>query len=207
LREAVERVAVERVATERVVAEHVAVEQVAVERLAEKREDIFVVVPTVPGVGEETRRGFENFSLPVRVVTGEVNRYNAFAVSSLALAKSGTVSLELAALKVPHLIAYKFGRWGNWLARRLVKVRFANLINLLADKEIIPEFVLGNCRSELISDCALELLQSPESAERQIIEAGKVMQKLRLPDVLPSDRAAQIVLEVAKQKIEQNHIN
>ena len=173
----------------------------AVERVAEKYNDLFVVVPTVPTVEKEVRRGFEGFSLPVCIVTGELNRYNAFSVSSLALAKSGTVSLELAAFNVPHMIAYTFGRFSDRLAKRLVKVRFANLINLLADREIVPEFVLWKCRPGLISECAIELLQSPEKAEKQIVEAHEVMQKLRLPDVLPSDRAAQIVLEMAKQNI------
>ncbi len=76
-------------------------------------------------------------------------------------------------------------------------MRFANLINILADREIIPEFVLSRCRPELIADCAERLLNSPELAEKQLIDAREEMQKLRLPDVLPSDRAAQIVAEMA----------
>jgi lipid-A-disaccharide synthase len=173
----------------------------AIERMAERRNDLFVVVPTVAGVEDEVRRGFEELSVPVRVVTGEQNRYNAFAVSSLALAKSGTVSLELASLGVPHLIAYTFGRLGDFAAKMLVKVRFANLINILADREIIPEFVLGRCRPELIFDCALNLLDSQKTAEKQTIDAAEVMQKLKLPDVMPSDRAAQIVAEAAGVQI------
>ena len=175
----------------------------AVERLSTKIRNVFVVVPTVPGVEEEVRQGFSTLSgsVPVRVVTGEKERYNAFAVSKLALAKSGTVSLELVALGVPHLITYTFGRWGDRIAGRLVKVRFANLVNLLADKEIIPEFVLWKCRPELIADCAEQLLSSPQLAAGQLAEARDVMQKLRLPDILPSDRAAQIVSEMAGRHI------
>ncbi len=136
-------------------------------------------------------------SIPVLVVTGEVNRYNAFAISDFAIAKSGTVSLELTALGVPHLIAYTFGPISNFIAKRLVSVRFANLLNIIAGREIIPEFVLENCRPELIANCAARFLNSRELAENQVVEAQKVMQQLRLPDVLPSDRAAQIVAEMA----------
>ena len=153
-----------------------------------------IVVPTVAGVEEQVRKGFEDFEIPVRVVTGEMNRYNAFAISAMAIAKSGTVSLELAALEVPHLIAYTFNKWSNLAAKLLVKVRFANLINIISGREIIPEFVLDNCRPELIARCAKQLLSSPEIAEKQVIEACQVMQKLRLPDILPSDRAAQVVM-------------
>ncbi len=171
----------------------------AVERMAARTPNLFVAVPTVPGVEEEVRRGFEEFSIPASVVTGEINRYNAFAASDMAISKSGTVSLELASLGVPHMIVYTFGRLSDYLAKRLVKVRFANLVNLMADREIIPEFVLEKCRPELIADCAEQLMSHPEFAERQIVEAREVMQRLRLPDILPSDRAAQIVAEMAMQ--------
>jgi lipid-A-disaccharide synthase len=169
----------------------------AVERLSAEDKKICVVVPTVPGVEREVRHGFRDFPLPVRIVIGEENRYNAFVISKLALAKSGTVSLELASFGVPHLIAYTFGPLSNVIAKRLVKVRFANLINLLANREIIPEFGLDRCRPELSAECAKQLLHSPQEADRQIVEANEVMKKLSLPDILPSDRAAQIVSEVA----------
>jgi lipid-A-disaccharide synthase len=173
----------------------------AVRLLSERYDDLFVVVPTVAGVEEEVRRGFADCVLPTRVVTGELNRYNAFAVSTLAIAKSGTVSLELVSFEVPHMIAYTFSRLTNLTAKLLVKVRFANLINLLADKEIIPEFVLDRCRPELIAECAMLLLDSPKLVDRQLIEARQVMQRLRLPDVLPSERAAQIVAETARLRM------
>jgi lipid-A-disaccharide synthase len=162
----------------------------------------YVVVPTVAAIEEEVRRGFADLSLPVRVVTGESNRYNAFAITTLALAKSGTVSLELVAFGVPHMIAYTFNRLSNLAAKLLVKVRFANLINIMANKEIIPEFVLDRCKPELIAECATKLLDTPQLAEKQVADARHVMQKFKLPHILPSDRAAQIVAEMAKLKIE-----
>jgi len=192
LKEAIERIAAARNSgADKGVAKADSSEQLA------DSSDLFVVVPTVAGVEREVRRGFEDLPLPVRVVTGEVNRYNAFAISALALAKSGTVSLELAAFGVPHMIVYTFSWLTNLAAKLLVKVRFANLINLLADREIIPEFVLSHCRPELIAECGNKLLSSLELAHKQTDEARQVMQRLRLPDILPSERAAQIVAEMA----------
>lgn len=164
-------------------------------RLAQKYDDLFIVVPTVEAVEKEVIAGLEGFSVPMRVVTGAENRYNSFAVSTIALAKSGTVSLELAAVGVPHLIAYTFNKLSNLAAKLLVKVRFANLINIISGREIIPEFVLDNCRPELIADCADRILSSPELARKQVTDAREVMQKLRLPNILPSDRAAHIIVE------------
>lgn len=159
--------------------------------------DFAVVVPTVLGVEGRVRRFFAKTDLPARIVTGRENRYNAFCISDLALAASGTVSLELAAVGVPHLITYRFNAPTNLIAKLLVKIRFANLLNLLADKEIIPEFVLDNCRPAPIATCAVELLRHPETGREQVAEAQKILQRLRLPDMLPSERAAQVVLEAA----------
>ena len=124
------------------------------------------------------------------------DRLNAFAASTIALAKSGTVSLELAAVGVPHLIAYKFNELTNFLVKRVIRVQYANLLNLIAGREIIPEFVLDRCRPELIAECAARLLDTPEEATRQVEEAQKALEELRLPDILPSDRAAEAILQL-----------
>jgi lipid-A-disaccharide synthase len=76
-----------------------------------------------------------------------------------------------------------------------VKVRFANLINLMAGRAIIPEFLLWECRAETIAQCVLDLLNSPAEAEKQIADAHDIMQRLRLPNILPSNRAMQVVME------------
>ncbi len=160
--------------------------------------DIHLIVPTVAGVAQEVRRTFARSSIPATVVVGEQARYEAFAASRLALAKSGTVSLELVALGTPHLIAYTFDKLTNWLILKAVHTRFANRINILVQREVIPEFVLSRCRSELIAQSALDLLENEKATRKQVAESQKVMQQLRLPDMMPSQRAAQIVLEEAR---------
>ncbi len=157
-------------------------------------QDLFFVVPMV-----ENLAGCISTEPNLRVVTGAEDRYNAFKTSVLALSKSGTVSLELAAVGVPHLIAYTFNPFTNWVADRVVKVPFANLINLLADREIVPEFTLDKCRADLIGACAEELLSHPDAAQKQVAEAQAILKRLRLPAIMPSDRAAQIVIETAKK--------
>ncbi len=162
--------------------------------------DFQIVVPTVPAVAEKVREGFARTDIPATIVTGPEERYDAFAASRIALAKSGTVSLELAALGVPHLIAYTFNPLTNILVKNAIKIPYANLMNLLAKKEIIPEFVLQNCRPQPIAACALDLLQNPDKAQTQIREARQTLATLRPEDILPSDRAAQIVMEAATNR-------
>ncbi len=162
--------------------------------------DFVAVVPTVAAQEEAVREAFAGAEFPVRVVTGADERYNAFSISEIALAASGTVSLELTALGVPHLIAYKFNALTTLAAKVFVRIPFANLINILSQREIIPEFVLYECRPDRIAASALGLLCSPEAARQQVAAAREVLATLRLPDVLPSQRAAQVVLEEAGQK-------
>ncbi|MDR1583299.1 MAG: lipid-A-disaccharide synthase [Prevotellaceae bacterium] len=163
--------------------------------LSTKINNLFIVIPTVETVVDEVRKAFGNSNIPYRIITGRDERYAAFKQSVAAIAASGTVSLELASCKTPHIVAYKFNPLTNFLADIFVKVKYANLINLLCDKEIIPEFMLDECRADLIADKVFELTNS-EIAKTMIAEATTGLQKLRLPDMLPSQKAAEIVIEM-----------
>ena len=79
------------------------------------------------------------------MVDGAEEKFDAFAASTAALAASGTVSLELAVAKVPMVIAYRI--WGPtaWVVARIVKVKWATLINILLDREAIPELIQEAC--------------------------------------------------------------
>ena len=173
----------------------------AVKLISKKYDNLFLIVPTVAGVEAEVRKCFADFDIPTRVVVGSAERYNAFKISRMALAASGTVSLELTAVGTPHLIAYTFNPVTNWLVKRVIKIRYANLINILDNREIIPELVLDKCSPKLIAETALKLLEDSHYGEAQMVEARRVLEQLRLPEMLPSDRAAQIVVEEAKREI------
>lgn len=167
--------------------------QKALHRIRAKIGDFYVVIPTVAAMEGRIRQEFADVPFPIRVVQGEGDRYSAFSISDVALAASGTVSLELVALGVPHIIAHTFNPLTNALVKMLIKVRFANLINLQADREVIPEFVLNNCRPEPVADCVIRILENPQLATVQVSEAQEILQRLRLPDILPSEQAAQVV--------------
>jgi lipid-A-disaccharide synthase len=171
----------------------------AIDILSTKIENLFVVIPTVETVVDEVKKAFENKDLPCRIITGRNERYAAFKQSIVAIAASGTVSLELASCKTPHIVAYKFSPLTNFLADIFVKVKYANLINLLCDKEIIPEFMLNKCCADLIANKIFELTDK-KVAEMMIRETDEGLQKLRLPNILPSEKAAEIVLEMISKR-------
>jgi lipid-A-disaccharide synthase len=166
-------------------------------RLSEQFPDLFVIIPSVAAIAEAVRRAFADMQTPHCVIVGQTERYNAFRASSFALAASGTVTLELAACRTPHLIAYSFGPITNRIAGKLVSSKFANLINILASRFIIPEFTLSRCREDLIYPKALELMRHPDLAQEQVAQAQQYLSQLKpVGGAMPSQKAAAVVLEV-----------
>jgi lipid-A-disaccharide synthase len=166
-----------------------------VARLSEHFPDLFVVAPSVAAIAGEVRRALADMPTPHCVPVGQRERYSAFRASSFAIAASGTVTLELTACGTPHLIAYTFNPITNRIADRLVTSKYANLINILADRFIIPEFTLARCREDLIYQKALELMQRPDQAQEQVAQAQQYFSLLKPADMLPSEKAAAVVLE------------
>lgn len=171
-------------------------EQVVME-MAKKHKNLRVVLPTVETVREKIEPVVAKWKVPVMIVTGEMARYDAFAASNLALAASGTVSLELAMAQVPHVIVYKM----NWLTGKLAapilkrKIKFVNLINILADEQIIPECLQDDCNFDKIM-LELEKVMA-DGGKEQKQKAQIVMRSLGAGDVLtPSQKAAQVVKEI-----------
>ena len=158
--------------------------------------DLFLVIPSVAAISEKVEADFADLDIPHRIILGQSERYAAFRSSVFALAASGTVSLELTACGTPHVIAYKFGYVSNKLAPYFSGTKFANLINILANKWIIPEFILDNCDEILITPIVLDLMQHPDKAKAQVDEAQQYLLKFKPADnVMPSEKAAETVMQ------------
>ncbi len=169
--------------------------------LAKKYPDMRVVMPTVVTVEKTVKAAVSDWTLPVQVVTGEANRYDAFAACDAALAASGTVALELAMAKVPYTIAYKMSPVSSWLARKLVKGKYVNLVNILADREIVKEYLLKDCTAENLTAEVEKLLDDEAYRQTQIHDASDVLKQLGAEDpVPPSQKAAQVVWKTALKK-------
>ncbi|MFT7595117.1 MAG: lipid-A-disaccharide synthase [Paracoccaceae bacterium] len=123
--------------------------------------------------------------------TGPAYKRAGFAGADVALAASGTVSLELAAAGTPMVIAYDF----NWLSRqiipRLMQTDTVTLVNLVSETRVVPECLMENCRPDLIAQRLSEVLSAPE-AQSDAMEV--TMQRLGLGGEAPGLRAAQAVL-------------
>ena len=99
--------------------------------------------------------------------------------SVFAVAKSGTVSLEICNAKVPSIIIYKMNFINFFIVKFLVKVKFANIINIINQKEIIPELIQNECNSKEIFKSVVYFLNNPELMEKQIYDVNITLNEIR----------------------------
>lgn len=158
-----------------------------------------VVIPTVAGVAAEVRQRTTNWD-DTLIIEGEGEKYDAFATADAALAASGTVSLELAMAGVPSLIAYRLSPLTAFIAKRLIRVKYASIINLILDKPAIPEFLQENCTAERMTPALADLLQSDRERDQQADDIARALTALRSGSDAPSMSAARVVMLLAKEK-------
>ncbi len=166
----------------------------AIELLRQRHPGLSVVVPTVPGVAEFVRHRTAEWSLPVVVVETERERFGAMAAADVALAASGTVALELAVARTPSVIAYRVHPVTHRIVKRLVRIEFANLVNLLLDRRAIPEFLQDACRAELLAEAVDRLFRDSEARAAQVAAYDEALAMLVAGKKKPSDAAAECVL-------------
>ena len=116
-----------------------------------------VVIPTVPARAAMVREMTGSWETPPVIVEGGAEKYDAMAACNAALAASGTVALELALARVPTVIAYRLAPLTHYIVRRLVKVDYAHLLNILMGREIVPERIQRDCRPEQLAEDLLAL--------------------------------------------------
>jgi lipid-A-disaccharide synthase len=171
-----------------------------VSRLAARHPDIHVVVATVSTVSQEVHSATTDWDIPITLIMNADQRRDAFAACDFALAASGTVSLELALAKVPHVIAYRV-HWLSALVFRLFKkTRFINLVNILVEHEAVPERLQAQCRPEVLADDLALLISDDMRRVSQRADFAAALSRLAPGGDRPSLRAAQTILNLLRQK-------
>jgi len=170
----------------------------AVARLHARFPALRVVVPTVPAVADEVAAHLAGWPMPVMLVAGDAEKYDAMAAADAALAASGTVALELALSAVPSVIAYRVNPVTAAIVRRMLRVMYFNLVNLLLEREAMPEFLQENCRGDLLADAVGRLMTDAAAADAQRAAAAEAMAMLSPGGRSPSDAAAEVVISVVR---------
>ena len=152
-----------------------------------------VALPTLGSIEPLVRDLSANWPVVPQIITDPAVKRAAFAAADVALAASGTVSLELAANACPMVIAYDMHPLTLWLMRRAALVDTVTLVNLVSETRVVPEFIGANCRADLISPALLALLENPHNQDAAM---RLTMERLGQGGDPPGLRAARSVLSV-----------
>ena len=114
-----------------------------------------------------------------QVISDENIKSNILSKSVFAVSKSGTVSLEICNAEVPSIIIYKINIINYFIMKLLVKVRFANVINIINDKEVLPELLQNECNAREIYNSVQYFLRNPESIKTQLDIVKKTLNNIR----------------------------
>ncbi len=126
----------------------------------------------------------------VDVISDENIKSQILSKSVFAVAKSGTISLEICNLKIPSIIIYKMNLINFFIVKFLVKVKFANIINIINQKEIIPELIQNECNSKEIFRSVVYFLKNPELMKKQINNVSNTLDEIKSKTSSSAEAAA-----------------
>ncbi|MDA7488119.1 lipid-A-disaccharide synthase [Candidatus Pelagibacter ubique] len=109
--------------------------------------------------------------------------------SIFAVSKSGTISLQISSANIPSIIIYKLGFINFMIFKLLVNVRFANIINIINDKEVIPELLQKECNAEEIYKTVTYFLKNPELIDKQLVDCKKTLEGIKSKSSSSSEAA------------------
>jgi len=121
------------------------------------------------------KKGFKNCG----AIGDEKIKSHILKSSIFAVAKSGTISLEICNAKVPSIIVYKMGMINFFIIKMLVKVKFANIINIAAGEEVIPELLQSKCNPRDIYNAVDKLLSDKQVLEKQVTKFQGIISKFK----------------------------
>ncbi len=113
--------------------------------------------------------------------------------SIFAVVKSGTVSLEVCKLNIPSIIIYKMNFINFFIAKLFLNIKFVNMLNIISNKEIIPELIQKDCNPDEIFKSVYYFLKKPELVKRQLLEIKSNIYNLKSPSS-SSEEASKIIL-------------
>jgi len=158
--------------------------------------DLKIIIPAV----KKTQKIIEELSSKIKAsykIIDSSQKKSAFMIANFAIAKSGTNAIEISLYKIPLIIGYRINRLTHLIAKRIIKIKFANLINLIANRYIVPELLQYDCTKENIYKHLKNLIDNPQIAQNQIEDCQNILKKLGLGTIEnPSQIAVKEILKL-----------
>jgi lipid-A-disaccharide synthase len=162
--------------------------------LFEKYPNLKLLIPLIAKTQDLVSQMAIDLKAPYILVEGDSKKSMMFA-TNFAMAKSGTNALEFSLYKIPLLISYKLNLLSYYMFKAVVKIKFANLINLILNKEVIPELLQYKCNSKEIFKTIDNLILNQDLANLQISQSDIALRTMGLGALEnPSRKAAKEIL-------------
>ncbi|MFB6451984.1 lipid-A-disaccharide synthase [Bradyrhizobium tunisiense] len=158
-----------------------------------------LMLPTMPHLEATIREGIASWPVKPSIVTGENEKRAAFRIAHAALAKSGTVTLELALSGIPMVTAYRVGAIEAFILRRAIRVSSVILANLVIGRDVIPEYLQEECTPEKLALALHDVLTDSPLRRRQVDAFAQLDQIMSTGNKSPSVLAADIVLATMRK--------
>lgn len=169
-------------------AQHIPVIREAAVRIQNSRPVQFVVAAAASQHAAQLQTGWDS-ALKVHVV--ESQTYNALASADAAIVSSGTATVEAALLDVPMVVVYRVTPLTALLAKPLVRTKFFSMVNLIAERRVVPELIQSDFTPGRVAQEILNLLQNPSAREQLRSGLAEVRQRLGPPGAV--ERAADAI--------------
>ena len=120
--------------------------------------------------------GLKNYE----IISDDNIKKNILSESFFAIAKSGTISIEICNAGIPSIIIYKMNFINFFIVKLLIKVRYANIFNIISNSEIIPELLQSKCNPKTIYDVLDSYMKNPELCKTQIFNCSKILDEMKI---------------------------
>ncbi len=167
----------------------------AINILSKKLDNLKVVIPLTSKTKDLVALSAKDLKVPYFLINQD-EKEKMFFAGDFALAKSGTNTMEISLYQIPMIIAYKLNALSYFLLKMMIKIKFANLINLILNKEIIPEMLQNKCKGELIAQKLENLMKNKDLFVNQLNQSRDALEILGLGSKESASKKA--ALEILK---------
>ncbi len=165
--------------------------------LVERTGPFELVIATLPHLRPDISEAVADWPAPLRIVATQADKEAAFRSARAALAASGTVTLELALAGVPTIAAYRLAGWESLIARALIRTQTVILANLVLGENVVPEFLQERCTPGALAGALMQIVSDTPERRRQIEAFARIPTIMEIGRLIPSEKAADVVQQIA----------
>ena len=137
-------------------------------------------IPTLPHLEKIIYKNIKNWKIKPKIISDKKNINKFFSKTKIAIVCSGTAALEVSNYYIPLIVVYKLNFFTEMLFKTLVTIKYANIINIIANKEIIPEIINHNLTNKNLINAFIEIYKNKTIQKNQIIKVKNILNKLSL---------------------------